>query len=284
VSFRNNYNLEGTFDGGVLEISINGGAFADIVTAGGSFVTGGYVGTVSSSFGNPLGGRSTWTGSSGGYITTTANQPAAAQGQNIQLRWRMGSDNSTAGTGWFVDTILLNLALDPCPAAPTLSSVASRMTHGGAGTFDLPLSTSSRVIEPRDGGGNFKIVFAFSAPVTGGTASFSGTGSVGSVSFSGNSMIVNLTGVADQQNGTVTVNNVYGPSTGAFSTASTQIGFLIGDVTADATVNAGDTIVVRNNAGVTLDNTNFQNDVNVDGMVNVGDTIIVRAKAGDFLP
>ena len=33
--FENNYNLESGFDGGVLEISINGGAFTDIVTAGG---------------------------------------------------------------------------------------------------------------------------------------------------------------------------------------------------------------------------------------------------------
>jgi len=160
------------------------------------------------------------------------------------------------------------------------------MTHGGSGTFDMPLSTSSRVIEPRDGVGNFKIVFTFSAAVTGGTASFSGTGggSVGSVTFSGNTMTVNLTGVTDQQNGTVTVNNVFGPSTGALSSASTQIGFLIGDVTADAAVNVGDTVQVRNNSGVTLDNTNFKYDVTVDGFVNVGDTIVVRAKSGDFIP
>ena len=47
VSFRNNFNLESTFDGGVLEISINGGAFSDIVAAGGSFVSGGYTSTIS---------------------------------------------------------------------------------------------------------------------------------------------------------------------------------------------------------------------------------------------
>ena len=49
VTFRNYYDLEGDnvkgigFDGGVLEISINGGAFNDISTAGGSFVTGDYL-------------------------------------------------------------------------------------------------------------------------------------------------------------------------------------------------------------------------------------------------
>ncbi len=47
LAFRNNYNLEtgpGTdgYDGGVLEISVGTNAFADIIAAGGSFVSGGY--------------------------------------------------------------------------------------------------------------------------------------------------------------------------------------------------------------------------------------------------
>jgi hypothetical protein len=97
-------------------------------------------------------------------------------------------------------------------------------------------------------------------------------------------MIVGLTGVTDQQTGTVTATNVSGPGTGTLFSASVQVGFLIGDVTGDGTVNAGDTVVVRNNAGVTLNNTNFQNDVNVDGAVNVGDTTIVRNNSGHTLP
>jgi hypothetical protein len=46
LTFRNNYNLVGLVgggDAGVLEISIAGGAFQDILAAGGSFVGGGYV-------------------------------------------------------------------------------------------------------------------------------------------------------------------------------------------------------------------------------------------------
>src|SRR5206468_3547450 len=42
VAFRNNYDLQATHDGGVLEIQIGTNAFTDIITAGGSFVTGGY--------------------------------------------------------------------------------------------------------------------------------------------------------------------------------------------------------------------------------------------------
>jgi hypothetical protein len=170
-----------------------------------------------------------------------------------------------------------------CP--PGLLSVASRLTHGGgAGTFDLPLSTTSRVVEPRDGSGNFKIVFNFNGPVTSGTATTTGNVGSSSTSFSGNSMIVSLTGVSDIQDVTVTANNVSGPGTGTLASVSTIVGFLIGDVNQDATVNVGDTAPTRDHAGQTLDNTNFQYDVNLDGLINVGDTTIVRANSGNSVP
>ena len=169
-----------------------------------------------------------------------------------------------------------------------LVSAASRMTHGnGAGTFDLSLSLSGRTVEPRsDNSGNFTIVFNFDQPVDSGTASVTapGGGSVGSVTFSGNSMIVGLNGVTDQQTITVTVNNVSGPGTATLPSASVQVGILDGDVTGDGFVNAGDTIRDRNFSGATLDNTNFQYDVNLDGLINVGDVAVVRSKSGDFLP
>jgi hypothetical protein len=129
VTFRQNYNLEVVtttsrhhgivttfYDGGVLEMAIGAGGFADILSAGGSFVTGGYNCTLYSGSGNPLGGRSAWGGDSGGWITTTVNLPAAAAGQSIQLRWGCGTDelNATSVTGWYVDTISLRDASYAC--------------------------------------------------------------------------------------------------------------------------------------------------------------------------
>ncbi len=105
LSFRNYYKTENGYDGGVLEIKVGTNAFTDILTAGGVFTSGGYNSTLSSFGTNPLRGRQAWSGNSGGFITTIARLPAAAAGQNIQLRWRCGSDGSTAGTGWYVDTI-----------------------------------------------------------------------------------------------------------------------------------------------------------------------------------
>ena len=124
LTFRNRFSFEpedvpNGYDGGVLEIKVGGGAFSDIVAAGGSFVTGGYTGTVSTAFANPIGGRSAWCAVSAGYpayTTTPVNLPAAAAGQTIQLRWRVGTDTSVGAPGQNIDSIVVN---DPCPAVCT---------------------------------------------------------------------------------------------------------------------------------------------------------------------
>src|SRR5205814_5412184 len=54
LRFKNLYNMENGFDGMVLEISINGGAFSDIIAAGGTFVVGGYNAAISTQFMNPI--------------------------------------------------------------------------------------------------------------------------------------------------------------------------------------------------------------------------------------
>jgi hypothetical protein len=112
VSFRNRFNTEPGFDGGVLEISINGGAFQDILTAGGAFIEGGYNGTLGPGTNNPLINRAAWNGNSGGYITTKAQFPAAAAGQNIRLKWRFGADDNTAVTGWNIDSVQVTGSFD----------------------------------------------------------------------------------------------------------------------------------------------------------------------------
>ena len=113
LTFRNRWGFENAtscLDAGVLEIDIAGAGFTDIVAAGGSFVSGGYTGTVSASFSNPLAGRSAWCNASAGYpayLTTVVNLPAAAAGHTIQLRWRIGTDTSSGGAGQNIDSIVV---------------------------------------------------------------------------------------------------------------------------------------------------------------------------------
>ena len=83
LTFKNLYNLQFGRDGMVLEISVNGGVFTDIVAAGGTFVTwGGYNLTISTAFMSPIGGRSLErslerTIDLPNYIPTAVNLPAA---------------------------------------------------------------------------------------------------------------------------------------------------------------------------------------------------------------
>jgi hypothetical protein len=121
LSFRNNYSLEASRDGGVLEISIDGGPFQDILAAGGSFIVGGYNGTISTCCGNPLAGRQAWTGSSGGFITTAVDMNVFMGHTNV-LRWRMGSDAGNAGDGWRIDSVQMVCERPTPTATPTVTS------------------------------------------------------------------------------------------------------------------------------------------------------------------
>lgn len=104
-----NLDFDGTqyFDGGVLEISVAGGGFQDIIAAGGSFVSGGYVGPISPGGDTPLPNRQAWSGDSNGFLTTIVDLPASAIGQNVRLRWRLATDNVVGLDGWSIDSIRL---------------------------------------------------------------------------------------------------------------------------------------------------------------------------------
>jgi hypothetical protein len=137
VSFRNQYDSEPGWDGGVLEISIAGGPFQDIITAGGRFIENGYNGALGAGTNNPLANRNAWSGLSGGYLNTTVQLPASALNQNVQLKFRFGGDDNTAGAGanpgWYIDTIVVKGSYT-CSLAPT---VRSRADFDGDGKTDL---------------------------------------------------------------------------------------------------------------------------------------------------
>ena len=107
LTFKHYYNLETSYDGGVLEISINGGSFTDILAAGGSFVSGGYNYTIPSAYQSTIGGRQAWSGNSGGFVAVSVQLPASAANQPAKLRWRLGTDKIGASSGWTVDTVVV---------------------------------------------------------------------------------------------------------------------------------------------------------------------------------
>ena len=112
-------------------------------------------------------------------------------------------------------------------------------------------------------------MFTFNNPLVSGSASVtSGTGSVvGSPTFSGQTMTVNLTGVSNAQSVTVTLANVTDTFSQVLPNTALNASFLAGDTNGDRFVNAGDALQTRSRSGQSTDTTNFRSDVNTDGFV-----------------
>jgi photosystem II stability/assembly factor-like uncharacterized protein len=129
LAFRNSYNTEAGFDGAVLEISINGGAFQDIIVAGGSFASGGYNGIIGPTD-STLNLRNAWTGNSGGFVATVVNLPTGSFGQNVQLRWRAAFDSGTnpTGGGIRVDTLSIYTVTYLCCSSPCVLTCPANIT------------------------------------------------------------------------------------------------------------------------------------------------------------
>ncbi len=124
------YDLESTFDGGVIEVSTDGGgSWNDITAVGGVINTNGYNATISGSFGSPIGGRMAFTGSSGGWITTEIDVSGVSLASvPMRLRFRLATDTSVDTNGWWVDDISFGTQVRLCNTAS--------VTDGGGGNTD----------------------------------------------------------------------------------------------------------------------------------------------------
>ncbi len=137
LTFWGYINSEPQWDGGVVEISTNGGTtWSDL---GSKMTSGGYNGTLNSS-GNPLSGRPAFTGNSAGFVKTTV-QLSSYAGQNVKFRFRFGSDASVAAIGWYVDDILLQ----------DIAHVDMRSNLINASSVRVSFSDSIMLIDPPAG-------------------------------------------------------------------------------------------------------------------------------------
>jgi N-acetylneuraminic acid mutarotase len=171
-------------------------------------------------------------------------------------------------------------------SAPIAQSAFSRKTHGGAGTFDVPLPLTGNVgVECRSGGGtnDYQMIINFANPVTVGSASVtSGTGSVSSFSVSGSQVTVNLTGVTNVQRITVTL---FGVNDGIhMGDVPVSMGVLVGDVNGNAVVNASDVSLTKSQVGNAVSGSNFREDVNANGTISATDVALVKSNVGTALP
>lgn len=127
LSFRNRFATEATWDGWVLDVSIGGGPFQDILAAGGTFTSGAYTGAMNAQ--SPVGTRAAWNGTNAG-VDTVINLPASANGQTVRFNFRVFSDTSQSVTnaGVWLDNMQLTggnfLSNYGCSVAPPASNVS----------------------------------------------------------------------------------------------------------------------------------------------------------------
>jgi hypothetical protein len=176
------------------------------------------------------------------------------------------------------------------PTVPPLIGVSSRMSHGGAGPFDVDLPlTGTPGIECRSGGtnGNYELVFTFSNPLSAvGLASVTaGTGTVSSSAMgpNPNQYRVDLTGVTNAQYISVTLSEVL-DSQNNVGDVSATMGVLFGDVNGNKTVSNTDVASVKAQVAATVNSSNFRNDVNANGTLSNTDVSATKAQVGTSLP
>lgn len=126
LSFYHIFDFEPGFDGGVLEISADGGEWQDL---GSRIISGGYDGKVTDTTNNPLGNRLAWTsrGKTGVFSQVVINLDDFV-GKKIKLRFMAGFDDGTGirdgYTGWFVDDIQITANTFSCGSFTTSSESA----------------------------------------------------------------------------------------------------------------------------------------------------------------
>jgi len=112
LSFQHQYDTEPLFDGGVVEISSDGGvSWNDL---GPHAITNPYNGTISTNFafGSPIVGRPAYTGTSVGYILSEFDLSPFAD-SSVRIRFRMATDVVVGGMGWWVDDVAIDNAKLP---------------------------------------------------------------------------------------------------------------------------------------------------------------------------
>jgi len=290
--FWHRFQFESGFDGGVVEVSTDGGStWVDAIAGGGSFVSGAYNGTISPSFGSPIAGRPAWTV---GTVTAAMSKVdinlGAFAGLDIRVRFRLACDpflaGSAPGVGWWIDDVqFTNTVVEGACA-----TVVSRKTHG-ASDFDITLPASGPpAIECRSGGASnaFTLVYTLGGNISAtGTASVrQGTATPGTPTLgpNANQITVPLTGVTNAQHLIVTLNGVHDASGAILDNLVARMDVLTGDTTGDGFVDSADIAQTKSQSGKAVTSTNFREDVNVDNFLDSADIALVKSKSGTALP
>jgi hypothetical protein len=160
VSFWHSYLFETGFDGGVVELSVNGSEWRDVTEFGGQFQFGGYNAVLDANLeAQALAGRAVFTGrnfapANGG--AEVIDFGSALNGNMVKFRFRIATDFAVGDFGWFIDNVTFTNVATPVYSAvvtgettacdnslPRLADVAS-VTVDERATATLTASAADR--------------------------------------------------------------------------------------------------------------------------------------------
>lgn len=157
LSFQHRFNLSTGNDGGVLEFSLNNGAWFSVTNTGTaeSFTAGGYNRTLTVPTGsianrNEFAGLPAWSGNSGtafSEVVVSLTDSGKYTGQSLRVRWRLATNNSTGSPGgWYVDTVKLDgipAMVNPVPTSLTLTPATAQIPFGSTQMFTATVRDAS---------------------------------------------------------------------------------------------------------------------------------------------
>jgi hypothetical protein len=119
MSFWHLYLLEADWDGGVVEVSLNGGNWIDVTEAGGQFKFGYNTEKLEENPSQALQDRPVFSG--GNYDPANGRVGdmeeihfgSALDGQSVRFRFRLSSDGGAQELGWFIDNVKFNNVVSP---------------------------------------------------------------------------------------------------------------------------------------------------------------------------
>ena len=138
-------HLLGCWDGGIVEISTDGGSSWTQLPST-VLLTDPYDGAVDSSAGNPLAGLNAWCGQPQPWLNSVVDVGAYA-GQTVRFRFRLGTDAGFGTEGWYVDDYLIQSCVAQVPNL-SVNDVsvdeAHPEEHPATATFTVTLSNPAQ--------------------------------------------------------------------------------------------------------------------------------------------
>lgn len=152
LTFEHYIATEGGFDGGNVQLSVDGGGFAPIAAAAYSFNGPGHLSTTAQGSTNPLQDEDGFTGTnpgspfgSWGESNVDLNAAGAGAGHTVKLRFAMGRDGCGGVDGWYVDNVKVVNCVEKAVATVTGAVAPPTVAYGTARTLTVTVAGNDPV-------------------------------------------------------------------------------------------------------------------------------------------